>query len=108
MWLKRCNSDKEPGVIEETIRTKEQPGNENDLEPSTTKASKCIHLISACQRLLKSHVVHSVPNSQVLKKASCTKLFLGFLSIDYMISASYSFERQFKDLMNLKVFLTNL
>ena len=30
----------EPGVIEETIRTKEQTGNENDLEPSTTIAGK--------------------------------------------------------------------
>ena len=26
-------SDTEPGVVEETIRIKEQPGNENDLEP---------------------------------------------------------------------------
>ena len=31
-----CTSDPEPGVGEETIRIKKQPGNENDLEPSTT------------------------------------------------------------------------
>ena len=30
----------EPDVVEETIRTKEQPGNENDSEPSTTIAGK--------------------------------------------------------------------
>ena len=35
-WVKPCTSDPEPGVGEETIRIKEQPGNENDLEPSTT------------------------------------------------------------------------
>ncbi|KAK2566398.1 hypothetical protein P5673_009904 [Acropora cervicornis] len=34
-WVKPCTSETEPGVVEETIRTKEQPGNENDLEPST-------------------------------------------------------------------------
>ena len=34
-WVKPCTSDPEPGVVEETIRIKEQPGNENDLEPST-------------------------------------------------------------------------
>ena len=28
--------ENKPGVGEETIRIKEQPGNENDLEPSTT------------------------------------------------------------------------
>ena len=33
-WVKPCTSDTEPGVVEETIRIKEQPGNENDLEPS--------------------------------------------------------------------------
>ena len=33
-------SDPEPGVVEETISLKEQPGNENDLEPSTTKAGR--------------------------------------------------------------------
>ena len=30
----------EPGVVVETIRTKEQPGNENDSEPSTTIAGE--------------------------------------------------------------------
>ena len=35
-WVKPCTSDPEPGVGEETIRIKKQPGNENDLEPSTT------------------------------------------------------------------------
>ena len=40
MWVKPCTSDTEPGVVEETIRIKEQPGNENDLEPSTTLAGK--------------------------------------------------------------------
>ena len=39
-WVKPCTSDPEPGVVEETIRIKEQPGNENDLEPSTTIAGK--------------------------------------------------------------------
>ena len=39
-WVKPCTSDTEPGVVEETIRIKEQPGNENDLEPSTTIAGK--------------------------------------------------------------------
>ena len=29
-----------PGVVEETIQIKEQPGNQNDLEPSTTIAGK--------------------------------------------------------------------
>ena len=38
--VKPCTSDTEPGVVEETIRIKEQPENENDLEPSTTKAGK--------------------------------------------------------------------
>ena len=37
---KPCTSDTEPGVIEETIRIKKQPGTENDLEPSTTIAGK--------------------------------------------------------------------
>ena len=39
-WVKPCISDTEPGVVEETIPIKEQPGNENDLEPSTTIAGK--------------------------------------------------------------------
>ena len=39
-WVKPCTSDPEPGVVEETIRIKEQPGNENDLEPSTTIAGR--------------------------------------------------------------------
>ena len=34
-WVKPCTSDTEPGVVEETIRMKEQPGNDNDFEPST-------------------------------------------------------------------------
>ena len=40
MEVKPCPSDTEPGVVEETIRIKEQPENENDLEPSRTKAGK--------------------------------------------------------------------
>ena len=39
-WVKPCTSDPEPGVVEETIRIKEQPGNENNLEPSTTIAGR--------------------------------------------------------------------
>ena len=39
-WVKPCTSDPEPGVLEETIRIKDQPGNENDLEPSTTIAGR--------------------------------------------------------------------
>ena len=39
-WVKPCTSDTEPGVVEERIRIKEQPRNENDLEPSTTIAGK--------------------------------------------------------------------
>ena len=39
-WVKPCTSDTEPGVVEETIRIKEQPRNENDLEPSTRIAGK--------------------------------------------------------------------
>ena len=39
-WVKPCTSDTEPGVVEETIRIKEQLGNENDLEPLTTIAGK--------------------------------------------------------------------
>ena len=39
-WVKPCTSDTEPGVIEETIRVKQQPGNENDFGPSTTIAGK--------------------------------------------------------------------
>ena len=39
-WVKRCTSNPEPGVVEETIRIKEQPGNENDLEPPTTIAGR--------------------------------------------------------------------
>ena len=39
-WVKPCTSDTEPGVVEETIRIKEQPGNENDFGPSTTIAGK--------------------------------------------------------------------
>ena len=40
-WVKPCTSNPEPGVVEETIRNiKEQPGNENDLEPWTTIASR--------------------------------------------------------------------
>ena len=35
-WVKPCTSDPDPGVVQETIRIKERPGNENDLEPSTT------------------------------------------------------------------------
>ena len=42
-WVKPCTSDTEPGVVEETIRIKEQPGNENDLEPSTTIAGKQLY-----------------------------------------------------------------
>ena len=38
--MKPCTSDAESGVVEETIRTKEQPGNEKDLEPFTTIAGK--------------------------------------------------------------------
>ena len=38
--VKPCTSDPETGVVEETIRSKEQPGNENDLEPSTAIASR--------------------------------------------------------------------
>ena len=30
----------EPDVVEKTIQIKEQPGNENDLEPSTTIAGR--------------------------------------------------------------------
>ena len=40
MWVKQCTSEVEPGVVEETIQTKEQSGYENDLEPSTTIAGK--------------------------------------------------------------------
>ena len=40
MWVKPCTSDPEPGVVEETFGIKEQDGNENDLEPSTTMTSK--------------------------------------------------------------------
>ena len=39
-WVKRCASDPEPAAVEETIRIKEQPGNENDLEPPTTIAGR--------------------------------------------------------------------
>ena len=39
-WVKPCTSDPEPGVLEETIRIKKQPGNKNDLEPSTTTAGR--------------------------------------------------------------------
>ena len=35
-----CTSDTEAGVVEETIRIKEKPGNEYDLKPSTTIAGK--------------------------------------------------------------------
>ena len=34
--VKPCTSDPDPGVVQETIRIKEQTENENDLEPSTT------------------------------------------------------------------------
>ena len=37
---KPCKGDTEPGVVDQTIRTKEQPGNEHNLEPSTTIAGK--------------------------------------------------------------------
>ena len=40
LWVKPCTSDTYPGVVDETIRIKEQPGNENDLEPPTTIAGK--------------------------------------------------------------------
>ena len=40
MGIKQRTSEPEPGVVEETIRIKEQPGNENDLEPSSTKAGR--------------------------------------------------------------------
>ena len=40
MRVKPCTSDTEPGVVEETIRIKEQPGNENYLEPWETIAGK--------------------------------------------------------------------
>jgi len=39
-WVKPCTSDTEPGVVEETIRMKEQPGNDDDFEPSTIIAGK--------------------------------------------------------------------
>ena len=39
-WIKPCTSDPEPDVVEKTIQIKEQPGNENDLEPSTTIAGR--------------------------------------------------------------------
>ena len=38
--VKPCTSDIEPGVVDKTIRIKEQPEHENDLEPSTTIAGK--------------------------------------------------------------------
>ena len=34
LWVKPCTSGTEPGVVEETIRIKKKPGNQNDLEPS--------------------------------------------------------------------------
>ena len=40
MLVKPCTSDTEAGVVEETIRIKEKPGNEYDLKPSTTIAGK--------------------------------------------------------------------
>ena len=40
LWVKPCTRDPELGVLEEIIRIKEQPGNENDLEPSTTIAGR--------------------------------------------------------------------
>ena len=39
-WVKPCTSDSEPGVVEETIWIKEQPGNKNDLKQSTTIAGR--------------------------------------------------------------------
>ena len=42
--MKSCTSDIEPGVVEGTIGTKEKPGNENDLEPSTAMAGKLTQL----------------------------------------------------------------
>ena len=39
-WIKPCTSDPEPDVVEKTIQIKEQPGNENDLEPSSTIADR--------------------------------------------------------------------
>ena len=38
--MKSRANDTEPGLVEETIRIKEQPGNENDLEPSETIADQ--------------------------------------------------------------------
>ena len=38
-WVKPCTTDREPGEVEETIRIKEQPRNENDVEPQTTIAA---------------------------------------------------------------------
>ena len=37
---KTIASDTEPGVVKERIQTKEQPLNENDMEPSTTIVGK--------------------------------------------------------------------
>ena len=39
-WVKPCTSETETGVVKQTIRTNEQPRNENDLEPSTTITGK--------------------------------------------------------------------
>ena len=39
-WVKPCTSVTGTGVGEETIRINWQPGNENDLEPSTAPAGK--------------------------------------------------------------------
>ena len=36
-WVKPCSSDTEPGVVEETIRIKEQPGN---VMPATNAVSE--------------------------------------------------------------------
>ena len=38
--VKPCSNDTEAGVVEETIRIKELPGNEHDSEPTTTIARK--------------------------------------------------------------------
>ena len=58
-WVKTCTSDPESDVVEETIRIKEQPGNKNDLEPSTTIAGR----LKATKRQLN-------PSDQVFVKVS--------------------------------------
>ena len=51
MWVKLCTSDREPGVVEETIRIKEQPGNEIKVNTNGKLETRTKGIVDKCSDL---------------------------------------------------------